>query len=837
LTSNSIDPKSASLNAVPQNQLFKAEQIQQILEENYDALQVLVQASPLAIIELSSDGIVRKWNSAAEYIFGWEREEVLGRLFLLAHQHKDKQEEFLYLREQILNSKKLVGAELHYQKKDGSPIDIDIFTVHNTTSIAVIIDDVTKYKPIERRLKTQYAVTRILAESITLGEAIAKVLEVICKCFEWEISAFWKLDPNINVLRNIEIWHIPSIKLESFYEVTKRITFSPGIGLPGRVWENCSPLWITDLSKDTKFLRLPVAVREGLRSGFGFPILVMGEFFGVVDSYSREFQKPDQNVLDMLTTFGSQIGQFIERRQAEKALQESEKKYRSLVGNIPAITWTSTQDKKPIFISSNIVNVYGFTSEEIYQQNEKHWVERTHPKDIERVKIAYKSLFSENRVYDVEYRIQRKDGKWIWIHDKAVATYIKDGVIYADGLFSDITKRKKTQKRLQISSRQQAIIVQLGQRALAGTDIHLLMNEAVTALAQILDVDLSSIWELLPGDKAILLKVGNGWERGLVGKLKLELEPDYFSNKVLLDAPIIIKNLPEETQLNIPPSFYNIGVVSGLCIPIVWLRQPFGLLSVFTRKKQEFTKSDINFFQAIANVTAAAIGRKWAEENRTQLLSQIFVAQEKERKWIARELHDETGQSLTALLVGLKVIEIAQTLEDAQTQASFLRDIASQTVKNIKRLSQGLHPNTLEDLGLVIALNRYITDYMKSYGIDVKVTTKKLAEHFLSTPIEIALYRIVQEALTNIAKHAQAKKVKIAINGHPSYIQLRIIDDGCGFNVESTLRTAVISKRLGLYGMSERVNLLGGTITIKSKEGKGTNISIQIPTKFDNSTT
>jgi signal transduction histidine kinase len=265
------------------------------------------------------------------------------------------------------------------------------------------------------------------------------------------------------------------------------------------------------------------------------------------------------------------------------------------------------------------------------------------------------------------------------------------------------------------------------------------------------------------------------------------------------------------------------------------LGQPFGFLAVFSKKKQEFTKSDIFFFQAIANVTAAAIGRKWAEENRTQLLNQILLAQEQERKWIARELHDEAGQSLTALLVGLKVIEIAQTLENAQTQASFLRDIASQTVKNLKRLSQGLHPNTLEHLGLVIALNRYVTDYIKSYGVIVKVITKNLEQHSLSTPIEIALYRIVQEALTNIAKHAQAKKVKIIINGHPSSIQLRIIDDGCGFNVESTLRTAAISKRLGLYGISERVSLLGGTITIKSKTGKGTNISIQIPIKHNTS--
>lgn len=827
--------KPITLNKIPQNQLLNPEQIQQILQKNYKALETLIQTSSLAIIELSSTGIVREWNAAAEAIFGWKKEEVIGQPLLITHQHKDKQDEFICLREQILAGKKLVGANLHYQKRDGDPIDISIFTVHSFCGIAIIIDNVTRYKLIEKRLKTQYAVTRILAESSTLNDAIPKILEVICKCFEWESSTFWTLDRDANLLRNSEIWHIPTINLSGFNDATKQITFASGIGLPGRVWATRSPVWITDLSKALYFLRLPIALAEDLRSAFGFPILVRDEIFGVIESFSREFQEPDQDTLEMLATFGSQIGQFIERKQAEKALQQSEKKYRSLVGNIPAITWTATQDKRPIFISSNIKEVYGFTSEEIYQDRRKYWLERIHPKEIEKVKKAYELLFRENKVYDVEYRIQRKNGKWIWIHEKAVATYQRDGIRYADGLFSNITKRKQTQEKLQLSARQQATIVQLGQCALAGTDINLLMNEAVKALAQILNAELSSIWELLPGDKAVLLKIAKGWENGLVGHLKLEVEPDYFSNKALLDAPIIIKNLPQEPQTLIPPSFHNIGVVSGLCTPIVWLGQPFGLLTVFSRKRQKFTKSDIHFFQAIGNVTAAAIGRKWAEENRTQLLSQILLAQEQERKWIARELHDETGQSLTALLVGLKVIEIAQTLENAQTQASFLCDIASQTVKNLKRLYQGLHPNTLEDLGLVIALDRYVTDYIKTYGIAVKLITKNLKQRSLSTPIEIALYRIIQEALTNIAKHAQAKKVKITIDDRDSCMQIRIVDDGCGFNVESTLRIAATSKRFGLYGISERVSLLGGIITIKSKEGKGTNIFIEIPVKTDNS--
>ncbi|KAF0203007.1 MAG: two-component system NarL family sensor histidine kinase DegS, partial [bacterium] len=127
--------------------------------------------------------------------------------------------------------------------------------------------------------------------------------------------------------------------------------------------------------------------------------------------------------------------------------------------------------------------------------------------------------------------------------------------------------------------------------------------------------------------------------------------------------------------------------------------------------------------------------------------------------------------------------------------------------------------------------NRYVTDYTKFYGTFVKITTRNLKQTRLPFTIEIVLYRIVQEALTNIAKHSQAKNVKIIIESTSSNIHLKITDDGCGFNVESTLRTAAVSKHLGLYSMCERVNLLAGSIVIKSKEGKGTKISIQIPIK------
>ncbi len=142
------------------------------------------------------------------------------------------------------------------------------------------------------------------------------------------------------------------------------------------------------------------------------------------------------------------VRDITKRKLAEDMLRESEEKYRSLVANIPTVTWTSDCEGNIVFISPNIEKVYGFIPEEIYQAGERLWLRRIHPDDVEHVKEAYGLLFARNEIFDVEYRIQKKDGQWIWLHDRAITTYEKNGVMYADGVFSDITERVRAQEEL-----------------------------------------------------------------------------------------------------------------------------------------------------------------------------------------------------------------------------------------------------------------------------------------------------------------------------------------------------------------------------------------------------
>ena len=222
---------------------------------------------------------------------------------------------------------------------------------------------------------------------------------------------------------------------------------------------------------------------------------------------------------------------------------------------------------------------------------------------------------------------------------------------------------------------------------------------------------------------------------------------------------------------------------------------------------------------------------KQAEATQRLLLERTLSAQEEERRRIARELHDEAGQLLTALLVGLRTLEDARKLADVKVQGHRLREIAAQAIDEVGRLARGLHPTVLDDHGLGVALSRYAAEYAKTHKIAVDLTLKELDSSNLPSEVQITLYRILQEALTNVARHSGAKAVSIRFARMPRAIEVAVIDDGCGFDAKAV---AVSSQRLGIHSMRERAAMLGGTVSFISQR-KGTKMLVQVPIAVQNS--
>ena len=216
------------------------------------------------------------------------------------------------------------------------------------------------------------------------------------------------------------------------------------------------------------------------------------------------------------------------------------------------------------------------------------------------------------------------------------------------------------------------------------------------------------------------------------------------------------------------------------------------------------------------------------DEASRQRASQIINAQEQERQRIARELHDETSQVLTSLLISLAVLEESIQSPEGRERIADTRTLAHSTLRAIRNLSIDLRPSALDDLGLLPALRWYVKEYQKKCSIEVEFHANGLKQR-LPSEMETALYRIVQECLTNTARHANAHKVRINLKESDDAIKATIIDDGSGFDYEALLKNPGEGRGLGVAGMQERALLLNGTLQIFSEPGKGTKVVVNIP--------
>lgn len=216
-------------------------------------------------------------------------------------------------------------------------------------------------------------------------------------------------------------------------------------------------------------------------------------------------------------------------------------------------------------------------------------------------------------------------------------------------------------------------------------------------------------------------------------------------------------------------------------------------------------------------------------EARGRLLQRLFESQERERAHIARDLHDGVGQNLTALLVGLKTIEEAGDLATARARARDLRGFASTAHGEVRRLARGLRPVILEELGLLSAVERLCEEFQGTHGVKVTLVRDPMPDARLEPEAETALYRIVQEGLANVARHAGASRVEVRLGQRENALALSIRDDGRGFDAGDLDARRRAECGFGLASIRERTLMLGGECAVRAVPGEGTAVEIRVP--------
>lgn len=251
----------------------------------------------------------------------------------------------------------------------------------------------------------------------------------------------------------------------------------------------------------------------------------------------------------------------------------------------------------------------------------------------------------------------------------------------------------------------------------------------------------------------------------------------------------------------------------------------------FDRRVNRWANDEIGeLADAFNNMTAALAlaDRERSERDRlrARYISGVIVAQEEERKRIARELHDSTSQSLTSVLIGLRNLEDTPDLSLLPNRLTELRQIVDGTLEEVRMMAWQLRPAVLDDHGLLVALERLTVEYQRRYSLPVDFVAKGLDQR-LALEIETATYRIVQEGLTNIVRHAGANIASVLIDRQPDQLRIIIEDDGRGFDPAAT--RAENGESLGLQGIRERAGLFEGSLTIESQAGAGTSLFVKIP--------
>ncbi|HLO51671.1 MAG TPA: adenylate/guanylate cyclase domain-containing protein [Kamptonema sp.] len=446
-----------------------------------DYIEKMITSMAEALLVTTPSGKIKKINPAAQDLFGYSEAELVGKSIELVITERE-------LFQKVSHSSALsqANAEVICTTKTGakltvafscSAIQAEIENAYEgstlTQDLVYIGRDITERQRNQQRQLVQYVTTLVLSESPTLQQAVEEILAVICESLGWAAGELWmseegerlvsKVNRNFPVsdphlLRCVENWVEPSIEIPEFRAITEKITFAPGRGLPGRVWASGSSHWIYDVVEDEGFLRKEIAAKEGLHGAFGFPIL--GDYeemmsakavLGVMTFFSRFPEQLDEDLLQTMAAIGSQVGQFIKRKQAEEALRESEEKMRDLFENATDLIQSVATDGHFLYVNQAWLQTLGYSEEEIAQ---KTVYDIFHPDCKSRCIEIFERVMSGEKIAQVQAEFVTKEGDKISVEGSANCKFEDGRPVATRAIFRDITERLKTEEALRLQQEQ-----------------------------------------------------------------------------------------------------------------------------------------------------------------------------------------------------------------------------------------------------------------------------------------------------------------------------------------------------------------------------------------------